>query len=131
MPDLRTLTETGLSLDDLQERYETLSHVMRERQVRHLLTPQEVAQVRAALKDAEGSWLANTLLASQARLWAEWTDLCRSVGRQFPEALRPAVRETPRRVWRYVMILAWANFAITGLALLYAIATGRFDWSAG
>lgn len=118
-----------ITLDELQERYETLSRVMREHQVKHLLTPEELAQVRAALKDTEGSWVANTLLASQARLWAEWTDLCRSVERQFPEALRPAVRETPRRVWRYVMILAWANFIMVGALLLYAMATGQFDWS--
>lgn len=131
MPEPRTLTEAGLSLEDLQERYETLSRVMREHQMRHLLTPEAVAQVRAALKDTEGSWLANTMLAAQARLWAEWTDLCRSVERQFPEALRPAVRETPRRVWLYVMILAWANFIMVAALLLYAMATGQIDWSAG
>lgn len=120
-----------LSIDDLQERYETLSRIMRERQVKRLLTPEEVAQIRRALEGAERTWLANTLLAAQARLVAEWSAFCRALLARFPESWRPAVRETPRHVWRYVMIIAWANFIMVAALLLYAMATGQFDWSGG
>lgn len=45
--------------------------------------------------------------------------------------LHVPVRETARILYRWLVIVAVAWWAIVGLLLAYAMATGQFDWSAG
>lgn len=72
-----------------------------------------------------------TLTEAVENVRTEWRALCDAMLAQFPESWRPAVPEALTRTYRIILIIAAANYVIVAAALLYAIATGQFDWSAG
>lgn len=72
-----------------------------------------------------------TLTEAVENVRAAWRNLCAELLAQFPASVRPVIPEALSRTYRIILIIAVANYVIVGLALLYAMATGQFDWSAG
>lgn len=132
MPNPRTLTDAEAYA--LNENYDALYRLMQQDR---MLTPSEAVAVRASLALLKDAGWPETLLTAKARLAAEWTDLVDKLEHPFDRGLHDMrglhipVREASAILWRWCLIVGGASFAITTLALLYAIAAGQFDWSAG
>lgn len=73
----------------------------------------------------------NTLYMALDILAVRWRALCAELLALFPASVRPVVPEVLSRTYRIILIIAVANYVIVGIALLYAMATGQFDWSVG